>query len=174
MHRPYNTSKFKALLNQIRKKVPGIAVTTDVIVGFPGETEDDFAATCNFVKQCGFAKMHIFPYSKRRGTPAAVRQDQIPEPVKKQRAEKLAELDHEMQQAYFMENVGKRHTVLVEQVVSETTAGSGADNSEVLLVEGLAENYIRVELPGNADLCGKMVDVKITEALIDKCKGIIL
>ena len=94
--------------------------------------------------------------------------------MKKQRAEKLAELDHEMQQAYFMENVGKRHTVLVEQVVSETTAGSGADNSEVLLVEGLAENYIRVELPGNADLCGKMVDVKITEALIDKCKGIIL
>jgi len=174
MHRPYDTKKFKALLDQIRKRVPGIAVTTDVIVGFPGETEADFDVTCNFVKQCGFAKMHIFPYSKRKGTPAAARQDQVSENVKKQRAEKLAELDREMQQAYFVENIGKAHTVLVEQVISETTAGSGADNSEALLVEGLTENYIRVELPGNADLCGKVVDVKITEALIDKCKGGIL
>ena len=174
MHRPYDTKRFATLLEQIRKKVPGIAVTTDVIVGFPGETEEEFATTCDFVKQCGFAKMHIFPYSKRKGTPAAARQDQIPEPVKKQRAEKLAELDREMQQAYFADNIGKRHTVLVEQVVSETTAGSSADNSETPLVEGLTENYIRVELPGNADLCGKLVDVKITEALIDKCKGGIL
>ena len=174
MHRPYDTKRFATLLEQIRKKVPGIAVTTDVIVGFPGETEEEFATTCDFVKQCGFAKMHIFPYSKRKGTPAAARQDQIPEPVKKQRAEKLAELDREMQQAYFADNIGKRHTVLVEQVVSETTAGSSADNSETPLVEGLTENYIRVELPSNADLCGKVMDVKITEALIDKCKGIIL
>ena len=174
MHRPYDTKRFATLLEQIRKKVPGIAVTTDVIVGFPGETEEEFAATCDFVKQCGFAKMHVFPYSKRKGTPAAARQDQIPEKVKKKRAENLAELDREMQQAYFVENIGKAHTVLVEQVVSKTTAGSGADNSEALLVEGLTENYIRVELPGNADLCGKVVDVKITEALIDKCKGRIL
>ena len=174
MHRPYDTNKFKTLLEQIRNKVPGVAVTTDVIVGFPGETEDDFAATCDFVTQCGFAKMHIFPYSKRKGTPAAARQDQIPEPVKKQRAEKLAELDREMQHAYLEKNVGTNHAVLVEQVVSETVAGSSADNSKNLWVEGLTENYIRIELPGNADLCGKVVDVKITEALIDKCKGIIL
>ena len=163
MHRPYDTSKFKTLLDQIRKKVPGIAVTTDVIVGFPGETETDFAATCDFVKQCGFAKMHIFPYSKRKGTPAAARQDQIPEPVKKQRAEKLAELDRQMQQAYFAQNIGKRHTVLVEQPIGTTG-----------LVEGLTENYIRVEFQGEPDLCGKMTDIKITEALIDKCKGTIL
>ena len=98
MHRPYDTKRFATLLEQIRNEVPGVAITTDVIVGFPGETEDDFAATCHFVKQCGFAKMHIFPYSKRKGTPAAARQDQIPETVKKYRAEKLAELDREMQQ----------------------------------------------------------------------------
>jgi len=163
MHRPYDTTKFKILLEQIRNKVPGVAVTTDVIVGFPGETEEDFAATCNFVKQCGFAKMHIFPYSMRKGTPAAARKDQIPEPVKKQRAEKLADLDREMQLAYFTENIGRTHTVLVEQPIGTTG-----------LVEGLTENYIRVELPGNAELCGKVVDIKITEALIDKCKGAIL
>ena len=141
----------------------GVAITTDVIVGFPGETEEDFATTCNFVKQCGFAKMHIFPYSKRKGTPAAARQDQIPEAVKKERAEKLAELDREMQLAYFVGNIGKIHTVLVEQPAGE----SG-------LVEGLTENYIRVEFAGGPDLCSKTADVKITEALIDKCKGIIL
>ena len=174
MRRPYNTQKFKTLLDQIRKKLPAIAITTDVIVGFPGETDADFAETCRFVQECGFAKMHIFPYSKRKGTPAAARRDQIPEPVKKQRAEKLAELDREMQHAYFAQNVGTNHAVLVEQVVSETAAGNSADNSEALWVEGLTENYIRVELPGNADLCGKVVGVKITEALIDKCKGIIL
>ena len=174
MHRPYDTEKFKFLLEQIRKKVPGVAVTTDVIVGFPGETEEDFAATCSFVKQCGFAKMHIFPYSMRKGTPAAARKDQVPENIKKQRAEKLAELDREMQLAYCTENIGKTHTVLVEQVVSEKSAGSSVDNSKPVMVEGLTENYIRVELPGYADLCGKVVNIEITEALIDKCKGKIL
>ena len=167
MHRPYETKRFATLLEQIRKKVPGIAVTTDVIVGFPGETEADFDVTCNFVKQCGFAKMHIFPYSKRKGTPAAARQDQIPENVKKQRAEKLAELDREMQQAYFSQNVGTNHAVLVEQPVITDKNATG-------FVEGLTENYIRVELPGSAEICGKVVEIKITEALIDKCRGIIL
>jgi threonylcarbamoyladenosine tRNA methylthiotransferase MtaB len=167
MQRPYDTKRFATLLEQIRKKVPGIAVTTDVIVGFPGETEADFDVTCNFVKQCGFAKMHIFPYSKRKGTPAAARQDQIPETVKKYRAEKLAELDREMQQAYFAQNVGTNHAVLVEQPIIK-------DNETTGDVEGLTENYIRIEMPGNAGICGKVVEIKITEALIDKCKGTIL
>ena len=167
MHRPYDTKRFATLLEQIRNKVPGVAITTDVIVGFPGETENDFAATCHFVKRCGFAKMHIFPYSKRKGTPAAARQDQIPETVKKHRAEKLAELDREMQQAYFAQNVGTNHAVLVEQPIITDKKATG-------YVEGLTENYIRVEFQGEPDLCGKMIDVKITEALIDKCKGSIL
>lgn len=167
MHRPYDTKRFATLLEQIRIKVPGIAVTTDVIVGFPGETEADFDVTCNFVKQCGFAKMHIFPYSKRKGTPAAARQDQIPENVKKQRAEKLAEIDRGMQQAHFAQNVGTNHAVLVEQPVITEKKANG-------FVEGLTENYIRVELPGSAEICGKVVETKITEALIDKCRGIIL
>ena len=167
MHRPYDTNKFKSLLETIRGRIPGIAITTDVIVGFPGETEEDFAATCRFVKQCAFAKMHIFPYSMRRGTPAAARKDQIPEAVKKQRAEKLAELDREMQRAYSEANVGTVHTVLVEKPVK-------TENEVFALVEGLTDNYIRMELSGNPVLCGEMVRVRITEALIDKCRGIIL
>jgi len=167
MHRPYDTNKFKTLLDQIRKKVPGVAVTTDVIAGFPGETEEDFAATCNFVQQCGFAKMHIFPYSMRKGTPAAARKDQVPESVKKQRAEKLAELDRKMQYAYFEQNVGTVHAVLAEQSVIAEKETTG-------FVEGLTDNYIRVEFEGDPDLCGKIIRVRITEAAIDKCKGIIL
>ena len=175
MHRPYDTAKFAMLLEQIRKKTPGVAVTTDVIVGFPGETEDDFAATCRFVKQCAFAKMHIFPYSMRKGTPAAARKDQVTEVVKKQRAERLAELDREMQRAYFEQNVGTIHTILVEQVVGKAEKEpADLENANTVLLDGLTENYIRVELEGEPELCGKVVDVKITEALIDKCKGIIL
>ena len=175
MHRPYDTDKFAMLLEQIRKKAPGVAVTTDVIVGFPGESEEDFAATCRFVKQSAFAKMHIFPYSMRKGTPAAARKDQVPETVKKQRAEKLAEIDREMQQAWFGQNAGTLHTVLVEQVVGKAEAGTaGPENAKTVLLDGLTENYIRVEFAGDPSLCGTMVQVRITEALIDKCKGIIL
>ena len=166
MHRPYDTAKFAALLRDIRAKVPGIAITTDVIVGFPGETDADFAATCDFARQCRFAKMHIFPYSMRRGTPAAERKDQMPEPVKKERAEALAAIDREMQQAYFQENVGRTVRVLVEQPVR--AARGGADPHKV---EGLAENYVRVELPGDASLCRTIVPVKITAAGVDKCEG---
>ena len=175
MHRPYDTAKFAMLLEQIRKKAPGVAVTTDVIAGFPGETEEDFAETCCFAKQCAFAKMHIFPYSMRKGTPAAARADQIPETIKKQRAEKLAELDREMQRSYFEANVGTVHTVLVEQVVGKAEAGEPASkNAKTVLLDGLTENYIRMEFEGDPALCGKMVCVRITEALIDKCKGSIL
>lgn len=170
MHRPYDTQKFKTLLEQIRKKLPAIAITTDVIVGFPGETDEDFAETCRFVQECGFAKMHIFPYSMRKGTPAAARRDQIPEPVKRRRAEQLAEIDRQMQQAYFSQNAGTVHTVLAEQPVKNAQAEAG----NTPLLEGLTENYIRVEFAGEPSLCGKMLTVKITEAAIDKCKAVIL
>lgn len=70
MHRPYDTRRFTELLADIRKRIPDIAITTDIIAGFPGETEEEFASTLAFAENCGFSKMHIFPYSKRKGTPA--------------------------------------------------------------------------------------------------------
>lgn len=222
MHRPYDTARFAALLSMIRGKVPGVAVTTDIIVGFPGETEEDFQATYEFARQCGFAKIHIFPYSMRKGTPAAERKDQIPESVKHQRAEKMAALDAALQQAYFEQNVGRKVQVLVEQVMTNqadsttavanaqkrsvgsefTAAGEASDRiaggrkvlepaqtagndakertaddkgqvqkKTVTRVEGLSENYIRVEFPGEVALCGKVVTVEITRAGLDKCEG---
>ena len=164
MHRPYDTARFASLLAAIRRKVPHAAVTTDVIVGFPGETEEDFQATCAFVRQCGFAKIHVFPYSTRKGTPAAARKDQVPERVKQQRAERMAALDAASQQAYFEKQVGRRVRVLAEQAVE----GSHLPNTGV---EGLSENYIRVEFPGEASLCGTIVTVEITGIGLDKCYG---
>lgn len=83
MHRPYTTAKFKTLLADIKTKVPDIAITTDVIVGFPGETEADFETTCKFAESCGFSKMHIFPFSARKGTPAEKFAGAVTETVKK-------------------------------------------------------------------------------------------
>ena len=159
MHRPYTTAKFLHLLQHIRSLVPDIALTTDVIVGFPGETETDFAATGAFVQQCGFAKMHIFPYSERRGTPAAVLPDQVPEQVKAQRAHRLAAVDERMHRAYRETLLGRTVRVLVEQ---ETAPG---------LVEGLSDNYVRVSLPGSASWCSRLVTVRVTGLTDEGVRG---
>ena len=86
MHRPYDTKIFAELIQKIRAKLPDVAITTDVIVGFPGETEENFAATKEFVRSCGFSKIHIFPFSPRKGTPAASFSGVVSEKVKQGRA----------------------------------------------------------------------------------------
>lgn len=150
MHRPYATAKFLALLQHLRQLAPGLAITTDVIVGFPGETEADFAATCAFVEKCGFAKMHIFPYSERKGTPAAGYTGKVPETVKAQRAHALAAIDEKLHRLYRESLLGQTVRVLLEQ---ETAPG---------WVEGLSDNYVRVFCQGKADLCGQLVNVQVT------------
>lgn len=150
MHRPYDTKKFQTLIENIRKKIPDIAITTDVIVGFPGETEKDFADTCAFVQKIGFAKMHIFPYSKREGTPAAAMPNQLTEAEKAERAEQLAKIDATMQQNFMKKMVGTEVTVLFEE-----TAGDG-------YMEGLSSNYQRVKCPGGKELNNQIARVKIT------------
>lgn len=100
MHRPYTTAKFKTLLADIKTKVPDIAITTDVIVGFPGETEADFETTCKFAESCGFSKMHIFPFSSRKGTPAEKFAGAVTEAVKKERADILGRIDETMHKAF--------------------------------------------------------------------------
>ncbi len=159
MHRPYSTEQFKILLSKIKNKIPGISITTDIIVGFPGETDADFEETYNFAKECGFAKMHIFPYSIRQGTPAANFPDQVPENIKQERANKLAELDATMHKNFLEANLGKTLAVLVEQSV------------EAGLVEGLSENYLRVWTNGDAELSGKIVNVKVTKLYEDGLFG---
>ncbi len=149
MHRPYDTKVFAELLKKIRAKLPDVAITTDIIVGFPGETEANFAATKKFAAECGFSKIHIFPFSPRKGTPAAVFSGVISEKVKQQRAEELAEIDKASHEAYCNGMIGQTVSVLFEQEAKEG------------LWEGLSGNYVRVYASCSENLSGKILKVRL-------------
>lgn len=163
MHRPYTTSKFKTLLADIKTKVPDIAITTDVIVGFPGETEADFETTCKFAESCGFSKMHIFPFSARKGTPAEKFAGAVTEAVKKERADILGRIDETMHKTFLQAMVGQKTEVLFEQPAGED------------YFEGLTGNYQRVFVKsGGRNLGGEILPVKITAFDGEKLLGEII
>lgn len=163
MHRPYTTAKFKTLLADIKTKVPDIAITTDVIVGFPGETEADFETTCKFSGSCGFSKMHIFPFSARKGTPAEKFAGAVTEAVKKERADILGRIDETMHKAFLQAMVGQTAEVLFEQPAGED------------YFEGLTGNYQRVFVKsGGRNLGGEILPVKITAFDGEKLLGEII
>ena len=159
MHRPYDTARFTQLLQQIRAQVPDVAITTDIIVGFPGETEEDFATTLAFAEKCGFAKMHIFPYSKRKGTPAEKMPNQVDEAVKGERAARLAAVDEKLHHAMLKQMVGKTEKVLFEQPV------------DAVHMEGLCGPYLRVVVPGTEELSNTIAKVRITGIVDDWLTG---
>lgn len=163
MHRPYTTAKFKTLLADIKNMVPDIAITTDVIVGFPGETEADFETTCKFAESCGFSKMHIFPFSARKGTPAEKFAGAVTEAVKKERADILGKIDETMHKAFLQAMVGQTAEVLFEQPAGED------------YFEGLTGNYQRVFVKsGGRNLGGEILPVKITAFDGEKLLGEII
>lgn len=163
MHRPYTTAKFKTLLADIKNRVPDIAITTDVIVGFPGETEADFETTCKFAESCGFSKMHIFPFSARKGTPAEKFAGAVMEAVKKERADILGRIDETMHKAFLQAMVGQTAEVLFEQPAGED------------YFEGLTGNYQRVFVKsGGRNLGGEILPVKITAFDGEKLLGEII
>lgn len=163
MHRPYTTAKFKTLLADIKNRVPDIAITTDVIVGFPGETEADFETTCKFAESCGFSKMHIFPFSARKGTPAEKFAGAVTEAVKKERADILGRIDETMHKAFLQAMVGQTAEVLFEQPAGED------------YFEGLTGNYQRVFVKsGGRNLSGEILPVKITAFDGEKLLGEII
>jgi threonylcarbamoyladenosine tRNA methylthiotransferase MtaB len=128
MKRRWGSRLFIDRCRLVREALDNPAITTDVIVGFPGETEDDFAATCRVARECGFSKLHIFPFSPRKGTPAADMPNQITPHVKAERHERLAELERELRKEYYGSLIGHRLTVLVEGP-SETSPGQLAGTS---------------------------------------------
>ncbi len=166
MKRPYVTNEFARLLNNIRHRIPDIAITTDVIAGFPGESEEDFLTGMAFIRSQNFARMHVFPYSRRKGTLAADMPLQVSNIIKQKRAAILGELAKQKQYDFFIKNVGREEDVLFEQPLA-----SG-------YIEGLTGNYIRTIVHGTVETCGKIGRVKIIEAkddfvvgeLIDICK----
>ena len=115
MNRKYDSSRYYESVQFLHEVYDRPAVTTDLIVGFPGETEDEFQQTLDFIQKCGFAAMHIFPYSRRPGTPAAKMPGQVPNATKEDRAHRAAEIAQSMEHAYLDSFVGQTVPVLFEE-----------------------------------------------------------
>ena len=152
MNRKYDTEKYRQAAATLRRYLPKVALTTDIIVGFPGETEADFQESYAFAKEMGFAKIHVFPYSPKKGTPAADRKDQLLNSVKSERSHKLMELSDSMADAFLQAYVGLETEVLFER---EVEAG---------IYEGHTTNYIKVRAASQRDLTNQICGVKILRA----------
>ncbi|SDG19576.1 threonylcarbamoyladenosine tRNA methylthiotransferase MtaB [Desulfosporosinus hippei DSM 8344] len=155
MNRPYDLKDYKGLLEKLRLRIPNLAVTTDIIVGFPGETDEDHAATIEFAKSCNFAGIHVFPYSKRKGTPAADYPDQVLKKLKDQRVKELLDVARASQVRFCRQFIGKSVEVLVEKVDLKGSA------------IGHTPHYIQVEIPADKDgrqwAAGEFVTVVLEE-----------
>jgi threonylcarbamoyladenosine tRNA methylthiotransferase MtaB len=166
MRRRWLAGQFVECCRQIGRSLDQPALTTDVIVGFPGETQEDFAATCRVVEEVGFSKLHVFRFSSRRGTPAADMPDQVPEAVKQQRAVELAAVGERLRRRYFESLAGRRLQVLVETPAGSCNAhpqmpllGDGSRLLHPGLLLGTSDRYTPVELPGDRELLGRLVTV---------------
>ncbi|MCY7926442.1 tRNA (N(6)-L-threonylcarbamoyladenosine(37)-C(2))-methylthiotransferase MtaB [Bacillus haynesii] len=163
MRRKYTMEFFADRLTKLKKALPGLAVTSDVIVGFPGETEEEFMETYNFIKEHKFSELHVFPYSKRTGTPAARMDDQVDENVKNERVHKLIALSDQLAKEYASDYEGDVLEIIPEEPFTET----GEDN----LFVGYTDNYMKVVFEGSEDLIGQLVKVKILKAGYPYNKG---
>lgn len=123
MNRRYDMNKFIKIINEIRKIRPNIAITTDVIVGFPGETDELFNETVESIKKIGFTELHVFPYSKREGTPAAKMINQVDGNIKKERVKKLISLSEELKNKYYRSLEGLEEDLLVERYIDGYLVG---------------------------------------------------
>ena len=160
MNRKYTTEEFKNVVEMLRETYEDVMLTTDIIVGFPGETEEEFEKTYNFLSDINFYKMHVFKYSKRNGTKAALMPNQVSTILQEQRSKKLIELSKENQDKYNSEYIGKEVTVLFEE-----------ENGEY--IKGHTANYLVVNIKGNiAKLHNEIVKVKITSILGEELIGI--
>ncbi len=162
MNRNYDSNDYMRLINGLKKSDHGYGITTDIIVGFPGEMEEDFEKSCQIVEQSGFCKVHVFKYSNREGTKAAIMKGQISPEVKARRSEKLIKLSEEVAKKFFSNNIGTIRRVLIEQYDEKTG-----------LLEGLSDNYIKVYCAGEEKLCNTFVDVEMIGLYRDGVKGMI-
>jgi threonylcarbamoyladenosine tRNA methylthiotransferase MtaB len=144
-------------LERIRAVLPDVAFTTDVIVGFPGETAAEFEETLETCRQAQFMKIHCFPFSTRKGTPAAAFPDQVPPEVRRERMQRLAVLERTLAQRYYASMIGRTLEVLVERVCDDRAGW----------VRGTDRHYIPVVLPGEVGDVGRCVFVRGTTAHVD-------
>jgi threonylcarbamoyladenosine tRNA methylthiotransferase MtaB len=158
MNRRYTTAQFAGLVDAAHAAIPGLAVTTDLIVGFPSETEAEFAQSLAFVQEMGFARVHVFPYSVRPGTPAAKMPGQVPSPIKAERALAMRQAAAASAQAFRERYIGEMMDVLWE---SSRPGDSGP------IWSGLTDNYLRVRAVSSRDLANQLLPTKLV-ALTEK------
>ena len=154
MNRKYTKEQYLELVDKLRAAVPDISLTTDIIVGFPGETEEDFQETLDVVRRVRYDSAFTFIYSKRTGTPAAAMEDQVPEDVVKDRFDRLLKEVQDIAAQVVKRDEGTVQKVLVEEM----------DTHEPGYVTGRLSNNTVVHFPGDASLIGQIVDVSLDEA----------
>lgn len=158
MNRRYTAEEYERIVNILRENIKDVSITTDVIVGFPGETEEEFNETYEFLKRIKLTKTHVFKYSPREGTKAATMSNQLDGTVKDKRSKALIELNNKNEGDFTKSIVGRVMDVLIEQPVK------GKDD----VYEGYTRNYVKVEVKGiEENLKGQIVNCKIEEALGD-------
>src|SRR5699024_8835201 len=153
LRRKYSCSFYKQKVDKIRQALPGLAITSDVIVGFPGETEEEFKETYDFIKEVGYSELHVFPFSRRTGTPAARMKNQVEEEVKNKRVQQMIELSDQLAKEYASAFENEVLEVIPEEHVQD-------ENHPELLV-GYTDNYLKVKFEGTPDMIGKIVRVKM-------------
>ena len=159
MNRRYTPEEYKKAVETVRKYMPDAGFTTDIIVGFPGESEEDYKESCDFAKDIGFLKIHVFPFSPKKGTPAAKRKDQLLNNVKSERSRHLIEISDALGEDFINSFVGKEMDVLFER----------KDNNGFW--EGHTTNYIKVKARNNDELENVIRKVKITKAFAEEAEG---
>lgn len=157
MNRKYTPAQYAEEIALLRRHFPGCAITTDVMTGFAGETEDEFAQSLEFVRACAFAKVHVFTYSVRPGT-AAAQWEQIPEHIRHQRCRRMMEMAQTGREQFLNQAVGQTYRVLLEGRQGER-------------IHGFTENYIPVTVPAAQGMPNEMIRVRITGVDADGCKG---
>lgn len=159
MRRRYTADEFREAAHLLRAAFPGCALTTDVITGFPGETEEEFAETVAFCREIGFARMHVFPYSARQGTPAAQMSGQVPKSMREERARRLIAVGNELAARYRTAQIGKTVEVLAEENEDGLTRGYTAQYVSCAFPDGEPGRMYQVRVTGcDADgLTGKIV-----------------
>lgn len=156
MRRKYTMDFYLTRVKKVKEALPGLAITSDVIVGFPGETEEEFMETYRSIQEIGFSELHVFPYSQRTGTPAARMKDQIDDETKHNRVRRLIALSNQQAKEYASHYEGEVLEVIPEEPYKKDPSSG--------LYEGYSDNYLKVIFPCSQDMVGKVVRVKITKA----------
>lgn len=165
MNRKYDLNYFKELTKKLKREVPNIALSTDVIVGFPSESDDDFKDTYDFIKEVGFMRVHVFPYSARPFTLASKMKEQVSRECSKNRVRILTDLSSRLARQYFENNLSKSLEVLLEE---ELPSEDG-----YLIFRGYSQNYIDIKVRTKENLLGKVVKVVLLDQEIQEVDSII-